>query len=162
MRELLAPGGRVFISDGYGNARVVEIDHKGQRIREWGGHGFGPGEFDLPHGIAYHDGVLYVADRENGRIQRFDLEGRYLGEWNHLGKTFSISAGPDGNLWAGTHPRNIANEDPGWIVKLDPKTGKIIGYIDSPGLHSLDITAAGDVITGARLRPDEVFWYRPM
>jgi sugar lactone lactonase YvrE len=157
-----APAGRIFIADGYGNARVLEYTAEGKKVREWGSHGTKPGQFNLPHGIAYRKGVLYVADRENGRIQRFDLEGRYLGEWNQFGKTFSISAGPDGNLWLGTHPRNVPNEDGGWIVKVDPDTGKVLGYIDSPGLHSVDITAAGEVVTGARIRPDEVFWFRSL
>lgn len=156
-----APGGRIFISDGYGNARVVEYNSKGEKVREWGSQGTKPGQFNLPHGITYREGVLYVADRENGRIQRFDLNGRYLGEWDQFGKTFSISTGPDGNLWLGTHPRNVPNEDGGWIVKVNPETGKVLGYIDSPGLHSLDITKAGEVVTGARIRPDEVFWFRP-
>ena len=155
-----APGGRIFVADGYGNARVVEYNGKGEEVREWGGHGTGPGQFNLVHGIAYRKGVLYVADRENGRIQHFDLDGRYLGEWDQFGKTFSISTGPDGNLWLGTHPRNVPDEEGGWIVKVDPDTGKVLGYVDSPGLHSLDITEAGEVVTGSRIRPDEVFWFR--
>jgi DNA-binding beta-propeller fold protein YncE len=157
-----APGGRIFISDGYGNARVVEYNAKGEKVKEWGSHGTKPGQFNLPHGITYREGVLYVADRENGRIQHFDLDGKYLGEWDQFGKTFSISTGPEGNLWLGTHPRNVPNEDGGWIIKVDPDTGKVLGYVESPGLHSLDITKAGEVATGARIRPDEVFWFRPM
>jgi hypothetical protein len=47
-------------------------------------------------------------------------------------------------------------------VKVDPDKGKVLGYIDSPGLHSVDITAAGEVVTGARIRPDEVFWFRSL
>jgi DNA-binding beta-propeller fold protein YncE len=156
-----APQGRVFIADGYGNARILEYNSKGEKVREWGSHGTKPGQFNLPHGITYRRGVLYVADRENGRIQRFDLNGRYLGEWNQFGKTFSISTGPDGNLWLGTHPRNVPNEDGGWILKINPETGEVVGCIDSPGLHSLDITASGEVVTGARIRPDEVLWFRP-
>ncbi|MEX2304510.1 MAG: hypothetical protein WD733_26445 [Bryobacterales bacterium] len=155
-----APQGRIFIADGYGNARVLEYNSKGEKVREWGSPGTKPGQFNLPHGIAYRAGVLYVADRENGRIQRFDLDGRYLGEWGQFGKTFSISTGPDGNLWLGTHPRNVPNEDGGWILKVDPETGEVLGYIDSPGLHSLDITTSGEVVTGARIRPDEVLWFR--
>ena len=63
------------------------------------------------------------------------MDGKYLGEWTHLGKTFSISIGRDGNLWVGTHPRNVANEAPGWLVNVDRRTGKVIGYVDSGGLH---------------------------
>src|SRR5215831_4077954 len=71
------PNGRLFISDGYGNARILEYDSKGQRVKQWGHAGKGPGEFHQPHGIAVDDrGVIYVADRQNARLQRFDLDGK--------------------------------------------------------------------------------------
>lgn len=141
-----APGGRIFIADGYGNARILEYSAKGERVRQWGTAGTGPGQFNLPHGLTISKGILYVADRQNGRIQRFDLEGKYLGEWNHLGKTFSITAAPDGNLWIGTHPRNVINEAPGWLVNVDRSTGKVIGYLESPGLHSVDVPRGGGIL----------------
>jgi len=156
-----APGGRIFIADGYRNARVLEYDKQGKRIRAWGSAGSGPGEFTLPHGIAIYDKVIYVADRQNGRIQHFDLEGRYLGQWTHLGKTFSITAGRDGNLWIGTHPRDVVNEAPGWIVNIDRKTGKVLGYVDSPGLHSVCTTVSGDVVSDpGRGNPNKLQWFR--
>jgi DNA-binding beta-propeller fold protein YncE len=156
-----APGGRIFIADGYGNARILEYDEKGRRVREWGGPGTGPGQFRLPHSIAMRDGTIYVADRENGRIQRFDLEGQYLGEWTTFGKTFSIGIAPDGNLWIGTHPRNVSNESPGWLVNVDRKTGKVLGHLDSPGLHSLDISRDGDVIADpGRGNANKLSWFR--
>jgi DNA-binding beta-propeller fold protein YncE len=156
-----APGGRIFISDGYANARLLEYTGEGQKVREWGKPGKGPGEFHLPHGIAVdREGTLYVADRENGRIQRFNLEGKFLGEWNHLGKTFSITVTAAGDLWIGTQPRTSPNTAAGWIVKLDRKTGKVLGYVDSPGLHSVDQIAPGEPVTGAR--PDDILWFRPI
>jgi streptogramin lyase len=156
-----ASGGRLFIADGYRNARVLEYDKQGKRIRAWGSAGTGPGEFTLPHGIAIHDKIIYVADRQNGRIQHFDLEGRYLGEWTHLGKTFSITAGPDASLWIGTHPRDVINEAPGWIVKIDRKTGKVLGYLDSPGLHSVCTTVSGDVVSDpGRGNSNKLQWFR--
>ena len=155
-----APGGRLFIADGYGNARVLEYDGQGRRVRQWGTAGAGPGQFHLPHGITLVEGVLYVADRQNGRIQWFDLEGKYLGEWNHLGKTFSITAAPDGNLWIGTHPRNVVNEAPGWLVNVERKTGRILGYVESPGLHSVHVNAAGDVLADpGRGNLNRVVWF---
>jgi DNA-binding beta-propeller fold protein YncE len=156
-----APGGRIFIADGYGNARILEYDEKGRRVREWGGAGTGQGQFRLPHSIAMRDGTIYVADRENGRIQRFDLEGQYLGEWTTFGKTFSIGIAPDGNLWIGTHPRNEPNESPGWLVNVDRKTGKVLGHLDSPGLHSVDISRDGNVIADpGRGNPNKFSWFR--
>jgi DNA-binding beta-propeller fold protein YncE len=156
-----APGGRLFIADGYGNARILEYDASGRRVRQWGSAGAGPGQFHLPHGIAQLAGVLYVADRQNGRIQRFSLEGKYLGEWNHLGKTFSITAAPDGSLWIGTHPRNVANEAPGWLVNVDAPTGSVLGWVDCPGLHSVHVEDHGDVLSDpGRGNPNRVLWFK--
>ena len=84
------PDGRLFISDGYGNARILEYNAAGQRIKVWGQAGSGPGQFQIPHGIATDGKVIYVADRGNARIQRFDLDGHYLGEWTHLGRPFAL------------------------------------------------------------------------
>lgn len=84
-----APNGHVFIADGYANNRILEYSADGKRLNEWGSAGTGPGQFRLPHSIEIdNNGVIYVSDRENGRIQRFDLRGTYLGEWPHLGRMF--------------------------------------------------------------------------
>jgi DNA-binding beta-propeller fold protein YncE len=156
------PDGRLFIADGYGNARILEYDAQGRRVRAWGSAGTGPGQFHLPHGITLRDGIIYVADRQNGRIQRFDLEGKFLGEWTHLGKTFSITSAPDGNLWIGTHPRNVINEAPGWLVNVDRKTGKVLGYVESPGLHSVDCIRTGEVLSDpGRGSLNRVLWFSP-
>jgi len=154
-----APGGRVFIADGYGNARILEYAADGKRVREWGTPGTGPGQFRLPHGIAIDaEGTLYVADRENGRVQRFSLEGRYLGEWNHLGKTFSLKITPAGDVWIGTQPHDVANGVESWLVRVDRRTAKIIGCLESGGHHSIEVNADGEPLTGAR--PDKVQWFR--
>jgi DNA-binding beta-propeller fold protein YncE len=145
-----APNGHVFVSDGYQNTRVIEFSAEGKRVREWGTPGTGPGQFDHPHGIAVAgDGTVLVADRENGRIQRFDKLGRYLGEWKHLGKTFCLKLTPGGELWIGTQPRNVPNGAEGWLLKIDPKTGQALGRIDSFG-HSIEVTSKGEVLTGRR------------
>jgi DNA-binding beta-propeller fold protein YncE len=70
-----APNGHPFISDLYGNARILEYTADGKRVREWGTKGTGPGEFRLPHGIAVDNkGVVYVADRENAMVPYGSLE----------------------------------------------------------------------------------------
>jgi streptogramin lyase len=152
------PHGRIFISDGYANARILEYNRKGERVRQWGTPGTAPGEFRLPHGLTIdEEGIVYVADRENGRIQRFDLEGRYLGEWPHLGKTFSITA-RGGALWIGTQPRNEPNGAPGWLMKIDRRTGKVLGAVESVRNHSVEATGGGEVLSAPG--PDEVQWFR--
>ena len=123
-----APKGRIFISDGYANARILEYTADGRKVREWGSAGTGPGEFHLPHSIvADESNMLYVADRDNGRIEKFDLDGTFLGEFPNLGRTYSLKLGANGTLWAGMQPLNEPPGAPGWVVKLDRRTGKILG-----------------------------------
>jgi len=150
---------RILIADGYANARILEYSKEGKRLREWGSAGDGPGQFRIPHAIAIDgEGIIFVADRENGRIQRFSPKGRYLDEWRHLGKTFSLKVTPAGDLWLGTQPRDVENGAEPWIVKVDRTTGKIQGVVESLGHHSIDLNTDGEPLTGAR--PDKVLWFR--
>jgi len=154
-----APNGHIFISDGYGNARILEYTADGKRLRQWGSAGTGPGQFHQPHGIAVDDdGVIYVADRQNGRLQRFDLEGRYLGEWANLGMVTTVAVRA-GDLYIGTQQRNEPTGAAGWLMKIDRRSGSILGYVDSAhGHHVLNVTRDGDLLCGAR--PDAVLWFR--
>jgi peptidylamidoglycolate lyase len=78
----IAADGSFFVSDGYGNNRVVKFSRNGRFIMQWGVKGKLPGQFDLPHGIALDArGKIYVSDRSNGRVQIFDPDGRYLRQW---------------------------------------------------------------------------------
>ncbi|HEX3176599.1 MAG TPA: peptidyl-alpha-hydroxyglycine alpha-amidating lyase family protein [Methylomirabilota bacterium] len=85
--------GDVFISDGYGNSRVHKYDPKGRHLLSWGEPGTDPGCFNLPHNIATDAaGLVYVADRENHRVQIFDANGRYQGQWNNLHRPCGLAA----------------------------------------------------------------------
>src|ERR1700722_17033798 len=152
------PHGRLFITDGYGNARVLEYTSDGKRVRQWGTAGGGPGQFRLPHGITIdRDNIVYIADRENGRVQKFDLDGKYLGEWP-LGRTYSVRAS-GGAIWASMQPIDTPVPSPGWIGKLDRKTGKILGSVESNGLHSLTVTSRDEILTGVTSQ-NRLLWYR--
>ena len=73
--------GNIFISDGYVNSRVAKYDNTGTWVKSWGKRGYGPGEFNVPHGIAIdYQNRIYVADRANGRLQVFDTDGTFLKE----------------------------------------------------------------------------------
>jgi sugar lactone lactonase YvrE len=133
------PNGRLFISDGYGNARILEYASDGKRVKVWGSAGTGPGQFQIPHGIAYAGKTLYVADRGNSRVQRFDLDGHYLGEWTNLGRPFALKVAA-GALWVSTMFPKPA------ILKVDLATGKVLGQIESPGPHSIDVSEAGEIV----------------
>ena len=126
----------------------------GTRVREWGTRGTGPGEMVVVHLIVIGpEGVVYVADRENGRIHRFGLDGRYLGTWTGLGKTFSLALDGDA-IWLATQPRNEGNLAPGWLIKVDRATGKVLGSIDARGSHGLSVAPDGDLLLGPG--PDQI------
>jgi peptidylamidoglycolate lyase len=94
--------GSFFVSDGYGSARVVKFAPDGTFLASWGTPGVGPGQFNLPHGIAVDgSGRVLVADRENSRVQVFDGDGYFLDEWRgaDLGRPYAIAPGPDGILF---------------------------------------------------------------
>ncbi|HKC98223.1 MAG TPA: peptidyl-alpha-hydroxyglycine alpha-amidating lyase family protein [Methylomirabilota bacterium] len=140
-----ASDGHLLIADGYRNARILEYSADGKKLREWGRAGMGPGQFRLPHSIQIDDkGVIYVADRENGRIQRFDREGQFLDEWTTFGKTFGLTLAGD-TMWLSSIPRG-PNGAPGWLIKVDRASGKLLGYVDAVGNHGMDVMANGDVL----------------
>jgi DNA-binding beta-propeller fold protein YncE len=81
----VAPNGDLYVSDGYGNARVHHFSPSGELLRSWGEPGSGPGQFMVPHGVAVHpDGRVFVCDRENDRIQIFSPEGEFLEQWTDV------------------------------------------------------------------------------
>ena len=96
----IAPSGDLYVTDGYGNARVHRFAADGRLVASWGAPGGGPGEFRIPHGICIlADGRVLVADRENDRIQVFDLDGAYLEEWRDIQRPTHLCVGPDGLIY---------------------------------------------------------------
>ena len=83
--------GTRYVADGYGNSRVHKFDSSGQCVHSWGEPGSGPGQFNLPHGIAVDSaGTVYVADRENSRIQLFTAQGEYVTAWDFVNRPDDI------------------------------------------------------------------------
>jgi DNA-binding beta-propeller fold protein YncE len=81
----LSPTGEIYVADGYGNARVHKFSPDGKLIMSWGEPGIDPGKFNVVHNICCDaDGWIYVADRENHRVQVFDGNGKYETQWNNL------------------------------------------------------------------------------
>ena len=80
----VADDGSFYVSDGYGNSRVVKFSSTGKYIKTWGTYGKKPGEFIIPHGIAVdQNNTIYVADRQNNRIQLFDTSGKFLKDFKN-------------------------------------------------------------------------------
>ena len=81
----LSPDGDLYVSDGYGNARIHKYSPDGKLLFSWGESGVEPGQFNLPHNILCDaDGWVYVADRENHRIQVFDGNGKFETQWHNM------------------------------------------------------------------------------
>ena len=103
--------GNIYVSDGYGNSRVHKYDPRGRHLFSWGEPGTDPGAFNLPHNLATDaEGLVYVADRENHRIQIFDEKGGYLGQWNNLHRPCGLGADRrnGGGFYVGEIPTSLA------------------------------------------------------
>lgn len=92
--------GELYVSDGYGNARVHKFAPDGKLIKSWGAPGTGPGEFSLPHTICVaKNGTVYVADRQNYRIQLFTPDGEFIEEWTDFHRPTGMYIGQDDLLY---------------------------------------------------------------
>jgi len=154
--------GDFYVSDGYGNSRVVKFSKEGKYLLDWGKRGTGPGEFNTPHSVAVDTkGTVYVSDRENNRIQLFDPNGKFLRQWTHLGATQNIFITPKDEMWIITHRDNIENITSdtlaGRIMRIDLATGKILGAMESPG-HWLNVSSTGEIFIGS-LTGNVFRWY---
>jgi DNA-binding beta-propeller fold protein YncE len=113
------PSGDFFVTDGYGNNRVLKFSREGKLLKQWGKKGKGEGEFNLPHAICLDDrGRVYVGDRENNRVQVFDTAGKFLCQWKESGAPFGLFLSK-GRLF-------VADGRAHWIRVLDLK-GKSLG-----------------------------------
>ena len=156
-----APGGHVFVSDGYCNGRVVEYDAAGAEVRAWGRLGRepgpavytrrAPGKLNIAHGIARAaNGDLLVADRWNGRIQRFRPDGTLVSAWTYGGELYAVAFDPQGRLYATVHDPAVPNTA-GWtLIQVDPSDGAVLGQAPIPGGHELAIAPDGAILPATR------------
>jgi DNA-binding beta-propeller fold protein YncE len=175
----LSPQGDLYVSDGYGNARVHKFSPSGKPILSWGEPGSGPGEFNLPHNICCDaDGWVYVADREAHRVQVFDGNGKYETQRNNMhlpsgifmppGKCPICYIGECGPVLGvnrnqpGLGPRVSIVDNSG---KLLARFGDVKGAGNAPGQfispHGIAVDSHGDVYVGEvsatawpQLKPD--------
>jgi len=165
----LSPNGEIYVSDGYGNAKVHKYSPDGKWLMSWGEPGTGEGEFNIVHNICTDaDGWVYVADRENHRVQVFDGNGKFETQWKNLHRPCGMympygqrpicyigEVGP-----AAAVSRDIPNLGP--RVSIVDHEGKLIGrFGDTPAgtelgkflaPHGLAVDRHGDIYVG------EVSW----
>lgn len=161
----LTEAGEMYITDGYGNARVHKFSANGKLLFSWGEPGNGPGQFNVPHGIAIdQQDIVYVADRENSRIQLFSPQGDYQSEWTDVARPSQVFINTDGliyvaelgyyaGMWPGTSPPSV--DAPGGRLSIFDPQGKLLARWGggknpcAPGdffaPHDICVDAYGDI-----------------
>jgi DNA-binding beta-propeller fold protein YncE len=92
----------LYVSDGYGNARIHRFSAEGKLIHSWGEPGTEPGQFNLPHSVWVHtDGRVFVCDRENDRIQIFSPDGEFQSMWTNVIRPGDLFIDADDNVYVG-------------------------------------------------------------
>lgn len=124
----IGPSGDIFVVQGHGRGdpRVLKFDATGRLVTSWGGKGTGPGQFDLAHSIVIDSRErVYVADRQNRRVQVFDLNGTFIAEWKYAGLPCGLYIAPNREMY-------LASGFAGQILKLDAN-GKPLAATGEPG-----------------------------
>lgn len=162
--------GELYIADGYSNARVHKYTPDGKYLSSWGESGTGEGQFNIVHNIdTDRDGWVYIADRENRRVQVFSSDGVFQSQWGNLSRTAALYVDQRGDqdlVYAGEYFAGQGSNDTG--TNLGPRitvfdtSGKILArvgrdpYGDEPGRfyapHGMAVDSHGDVYVG------EVSW----
>lgn len=108
----VSPAGDIFVSDGYGNNRVVHFDASGKFVKAWGKLGVKPGEFSIPHAIEMDSkGRLYICDRNSARVQVYDQKGKFLADWRNLLVPWGIHITKNDEIWVcGSSPMRWVKE----------------------------------------------------
>lgn len=149
--------GNIFVSDGYGNARVAKFDKNGQFLKSWGSKGTGPGQFDLPHSIAIDSqNNVYVADRSNNRIQVFDDNGTFKTQFTNVGTPYAVCISPGAHQYLFSSNSNPSTSmENGEIYKME-LDGRILGKFGRAGkllkefgsVHEIDCRNPNEVFVG--------------
>jgi len=144
--------GEIYVSDGYGNSRIIVFDADGNFLRTWGKQrGSEPGSFNIPHNIALdEDDQVYVADRENRRVQVFSSGGELLNQWESV---FCKRRAPPNKPWRGhlsalsyNRRYNVLFSVEGSYLTVRKLNGNIVGvYGGNEGSELGDLLWAHDV-----------------
>jgi sugar lactone lactonase YvrE len=154
----VAPNGDIFVADGHGdgtNARIVKFSKDGKFIKAWGKEGAGPGDFNVPHGLAFDAaGRLFVADRANSRIQIFDQDGKLLDEWKQFGRPSGLYIDKNDVIYV-ADSQSSDKLNPGFKQGIrvgNVKDGKVTSFIEEskfPGaLEGVGVDDDGNIYAG--------------
>ena len=139
----VAPNGDFFVADGHGNNRIVKFAADGTFITAWGTEGSAPGEFDLPHTVAFDSqGRLFVGDRGNHRIQIFDQNGTFIDQWTQFGWPSGIYISPDDTIYVADYQSKLG------ITIGSAQDGTVTGFIEGTEPEGVVVDALGNVCAG--------------
>ena len=146
-RAMLSQSGDLFVADGYGQFRVHRLSPDGQVLSSWGEGGHGPGQFALPHSLWVDDrrSRVLVMDRENNRIQIFDFEGIFMGEWTDVEMPMDMYIDLDDVVYVSEAPSRISIFSPdGELLSRWGEDGSAPGqFEDAP--HAIWLDSRGDL-----------------
>ena len=146
-RAMLSQSGDLFVADGDGQFRVHRLSPDGQVLSSWGEGGQGSGQFALPHSLWVDDrrSRVLVMDRENNRIQIFDFEGAYMGEWTDVEMPMDMYIGLDDVVYVSEAPSRISIFSPdGELLSRWGEDGSAPGqFEDAP--HGIWVDSRGDL-----------------
>ncbi|MFC2021422.1 peptidyl-alpha-hydroxyglycine alpha-amidating lyase family protein [Chloroflexota bacterium] len=145
-----SPSGEIYISDGYGNARVHKFSPDGKLLLSWGEPGTDPGQFRTSHGVWLDvEQRVWVCDRENNRIQIFDTNGKYLNQWTDLSVPTDLFIDNEGTVYVS----EISGR-----VSIFSNDGKLLARWGSPekdpvksllcSAHTISLDSRGDIYIG--------------
>jgi hypothetical protein len=170
----ISANGDIFVADGHGgnsNARIVKFSKDGKFIMTWGKKGSAPGEFNIPHALAWDsEGRLFVADRGNNRIQIFDQQGKFIDQWKQFSRASGIFIGKNDVIYvADSESGSVAPDHSAWkrgIRVGSAKDGSVTAFIPDPVEKTTGTSAAEGVaadatgvIYGAEVGPKDVKKY---
>jgi DNA-binding beta-propeller fold protein YncE len=152
-----AHDGELYVTDGYGNSSVHRFSPEGRLIQSWGEPGTGPGQFNLPHGVWVDGERVYVADRQNNRVQIFNREGGYVDEWSDLLRPCDIYFDTRGRVYVAelTHRVSILNKRGEVLARIGGEEGFEAGKFVAPHCLWKDSHGAlyvGEVLEGQRIQ----------
>jgi DNA-binding beta-propeller fold protein YncE len=157
-----APNGDLYVSDGYGNDRVVVFDRNGKFIRTWGKLGTGQGELSQPHSIAIDSrGRVYVADRNNSRIQIFDLKGKFLMEWKNIITPWHLVITKNDDIYVcGSSPMLWSQIPATQTALATPPRDQVVMKLDTEGhIKQLLVIPMGE---NGKEKPGDLNWVHSM
>ena len=134
------PKDEVYISDGYGNSRVMKFTQDGKFLMSWGTPGVERGQFRLPHSVIVdRDGRVLVGDRENNRIQVFDGDGNWQATWKGFAP-YGMAFDSEGHLFVADGRANqvLLLDEKGKVRKRWGRAGEGAGEVLMPHMLACD------------------------